>query len=80
MERSQTTLDMAHKLTTPVMLGMNLWETDTAPVNVVVGLGWPLNVSLTNKSHYRVPYVSTHALSVICKIFNSAQERITTGN
>ena len=36
---SQTTLHMAHKLTTPAMLGTALMGTDTAPVNVVVGPG-----------------------------------------
>ena len=39
MELSQTTLHMAHKLTTPAMLGTVLTGQDTAPVNAVVGLG-----------------------------------------
>ena len=49
MDVSLTTLHMAHKLTTPVTLGTVLVETDTAPVNVVVGLGQSqLVVSNTN--------------------------------
>ena len=39
MERSLTTLHMAHKQTTAAIMGTVLVETDTAPVNVVVGLG-----------------------------------------
>ena len=39
MEMSQTTLRMAHKLTTAAMMGTVLVETGTAPVNVVVGPG-----------------------------------------
>jgi len=38
MDVSQTTLHMAHKLTTPAMLGTVLTGIDTAPVNVV-GIG-----------------------------------------
>ena len=39
MELSQTTLIMAHKLTTPVTLGIVFMETDIAPVSRMMEAG-----------------------------------------